>query len=104
MMLSQALRYVARARAVGRMRKTPRQTAESPLSSSVKAEDKNRGAVGYVCEPLREDQDFLLYEGRPKQSEAAPVLLLASVSTRSELESLKKIEHEYSFRAELEVT
>ena len=57
----------------------------------------------YVFEPLREDGEFLLYEGRSRQSEAAPVLL-APVSTRPELESLKKIEHEYSFRAELDAT
>src|SRR5499425_1968310 len=56
----------------------------------------------YVFGPLREDEEFLLYEGRPRQSEAARVLLLAPVSTRPELESLKKIEHEYSFRAELD--
>src|SRR5262245_25265964 len=58
----------------------------------------------YVFGPLREDEEFLLYEGRPRQSEAARVLLLAPVSTRPELESLKKIEHEYSFRSELDAT
>src|SRR5499425_584174 len=58
----------------------------------------------YVFGPLREDEEILLYEGRPRQSEAARVLLLAPVSTRPELESLKKIEHEYSFRSELDAT
>ena len=56
----------------------------------------------YMFEPLREDEEFLLYEGRPRPSEAAPVLLLAPVSTRPELESLKKIEHEYSLRSALD--
>jgi len=50
----------------------------------------------YVFEPLREDEEFLLYEGHPRQSEATPVLLLAFISIRPELESIKKIEHEYS--------
>jgi hypothetical protein len=58
----------------------------------------------YVFEPLREDEEFILSQGRPRRSEAAPVLLLAPVSTRPELKSLKKIEHEYSFRTELDAT
>jgi hypothetical protein len=31
----------------------------------------------YVFEPVREEEEFLLYEDRPRQSEAAPVLLKA---------------------------
>ena len=48
----------------------------------------------YVFEPLREDEEFLLYEGHPRQSLATPVLLLAFVSILPEPESIKKIEHE----------
>src|SRR6516164_10159107 len=56
----------------------------------------------YVLEPLREDEEFILSQGRPRRAEAPSVLLLAPTSTRPAPESLKKIEHEYSFRAELD--
>jgi serine/threonine protein kinase len=52
----------------------------------------------------REDEEFILYRGHAKQAEAPSVLLLAPVSIRPALESLKKIEHEYSFRSELDAT
>jgi PAS domain S-box-containing protein len=58
----------------------------------------------YLLEPLREDEEFILYRGHTKQAEAPSVLLLAPVSTRPALESLKKIEREYSFRSELDAT
>ena len=58
---------------------------------------------GYRLEPLREDEEFILYRGRPrKQGDIPSVLLLAPVSTRPALDSLKKLEHAYSFRSELE--
>src|SRR6516162_7011926 len=59
---------------------------------------------GYALEPLRKDEEFILYRGHPKQAEAPSVLLLAPVSLRPALETLKKIEHEYSFRNELDAT
>jgi len=59
---------------------------------------------GYVLEPLRKDEEFILYRGHSKQAEAPPVLLLAPLSLRPALETLKKIEHEYSFRNELDAT
>ena len=56
----------------------------------------------YVLEPLREDEEFILSRGRPRRAEAPSVLLLAPASTRPAPESLKKLEHEYSFRNELD--
>lgn len=56
----------------------------------------------YVLELLREDEEFILYRGHTRQAEAASVLLLAPASTRPVPETLKKIEHEYSFRSELD--
>jgi PAS domain S-box-containing protein len=56
----------------------------------------------YVLEPLREDEEFILSQGRPRRAEAKSILLLAPASTRPAPESLKKIEHEYSLRAELD--
>ncbi len=58
----------------------------------------------YAFQPLREDEEFILYRGRPRRAEASPVLLLAPVSTRPTPETLKKIDHEYSFRSELDAT
>src|SRR6516162_1272093 len=59
---------------------------------------------GYALEPLRKDEEFILYRGHSKQAGAPSVLLLAPVSLRPALETLKKIEHEYSFRNELDAT
>jgi PAS domain S-box-containing protein len=58
----------------------------------------------YTLEPLREDEEFVLYRGYSRQAEAPSVLVLAPVSMHPALESLKKIEHEYSLRSELDAT
>ena len=58
--------------------------------------------LGYALEPLCEDEEFILYRGHSKQAEAPSVLLLAPVSSRPALGTLKKIEHEYSLRNELD--
>ena len=58
----------------------------------------------YVLELLRENEEFILYRGHAKHADAAPLLLLAPASTRPAPETLKKIEHEYSLRAELDAT
>jgi serine/threonine protein kinase len=50
-----------------------------------------------LLELLRKDDEFLLYRDR-----RSSVLLLAPVSTRPALESLRKIEHEYSLKDELD--
>src|ERR1700678_3532947 len=51
----------------------------------------------FVLESLRKDEEFVLYRGER-------VLLLAPASTRPALETLKKLEHEYSLRDELDST
>jgi PAS domain S-box-containing protein len=58
----------------------------------------------YTRKCLREDEEFILYRARPREAESPSVLLLVPASIRPALESLKKIEHEYSFRDELDVT
>jgi serine/threonine protein kinase len=59
----------------------------------------------YVLEPLRKDEEFILYRGQHRNQVDAPcVLLLAPVSTRPAPESLKSMEHEYSLRAELDLS
>jgi serine/threonine protein kinase len=56
-----------------------------------------------MLEALREDEEFILYRGRHRtQVDAPSVLLLAPVSTHPTLYSLKKQEHEHSFRSELD--
>jgi hypothetical protein len=57
--------------------------------------ENRMGALpGYGLEPLRKDEEFILYRGHSKHAEAPPVLLLAPLSLRPALETLKKIEHE----------
>ena len=51
-----------------------------------------------VLELLRKDDEFLLYRDKPSS-----VLLLAPISTRPALESLRKIEHEYSLARGLRI-
>src|ERR1700733_4834874 len=50
----------------------------------------------YVRECLREDEEFILYRARASAAEVPSVLLLTPASIHPRLESLKKIEHEYS--------
>jgi PAS domain S-box-containing protein len=57
----------------------------------------------HVLEALREDEEFVLYRGaHSNQPDSASVLLLAPASTHPVLETLKKIDHEYSLRDELD--
>jgi PAS domain S-box-containing protein len=52
---------------------------------------------------LREDQEFVLYRGEhSSRPRSASVLLLAPSSSKPSLETLKKLEHEYSLRNELD--
>ena len=56
----------------------------------------------YVLQVLRRDEEFVLYRGAHSNHSGLPsILLLAPASMRPALESLKKIEHEYSLRDEL---
>src|SRR5262249_22702745 len=57
----------------------------------------------YVLEVLRRDEEFVLYRGEPANQPCSPsVLLLAPASMWPAPETLKKIEHEYSLRDELD--
>src|SRR5258706_16147420 len=56
----------------------------------------------YSLERLRDDGEFILYRARGKQIEPSSVLLLAPASTRPSPETLKKLDHEYSLRSELD--
>jgi hypothetical protein len=57
----------------------------------------------YVLQALREDHEFVLYRGEhSNQPGSPPVLLLAPASMQPALATLKKIEHEYSLRDELD--
>src|ERR1700730_15181906 len=57
----------------------------------------------YVLEALHRDEEFVLYRGEHSNQPGSPsVLLLAPASTQPALTTLKKIEHEYSLRDELD--
>jgi len=55
----------------------------------------------YVFDVLRKDEEVILYRGRSKD-DASQVLVLSPVAEYPTLESLKRLEHEYSFREELD--
>src|SRR5439155_16321793 len=59
----------------------------------------------YMLETLRKDGNFILYRGRHRcQTDASPpsILVVTPGSERPTLESLRRMEHEYSFAAELD--
>jgi PAS domain S-box-containing protein len=57
----------------------------------------------YVLEALRRDEEFVLYRGEHSNQPGSPsVFLLTPASLQPALETLKKIEHEYSLRDELD--
>ena len=60
--------------------------------------------TGFVeLEAIRRDEEFVLYRGEhPDQSGSPSVLLLAPASMQPALGSIRKIEHEYSLRDELD--
>ena len=58
----------------------------------------------YALQPLREDEEFILYRGRPTQAEASSVLLLVPALRHPALETLEKINHEHALRRELDAT
>jgi serine/threonine protein kinase len=58
--------------------------------------------AGYATECIREDEEFILYRAHPNTAEVPFVLLLTPASMRPRLESLKKIEHEYSLRRDFD--
>jgi len=56
----------------------------------------------YSLDRLRDDGELVLYRAHAKQMEPPSVLLLTPASTRPSPETLKKIDHEYSLRSELD--
>jgi PAS domain S-box-containing protein len=58
--------------------------------------------AGYSLDRLRDDGEFILYRGHASQAKLPSVLLLAPASTRPSPETLKKIDHEYSLRGDLD--
>ena len=65
-------------------------TRNSPIS----------GPSGYVLVPLREGAEFTLYRGR-KHDDPSPVLAIALSTEQPSPQSIR-LEHEYSFAAELD--
>jgi serine/threonine protein kinase len=57
----------------------------------------------YVFEPLRKDEEFILYRGQSKDV-TSPVLVLSPAVQRPTPESLKRLEHAYSFKEDLDPT
>jgi hypothetical protein len=57
----------------------------------------------YVFEALWKDEELVLYRGRNK-SDASQVLVLSPVAEYPAPECLKRLEHEYSLREELDPT
>jgi len=58
----------------------------------------------YELEPLRKDQDFVLYRGHSNEGNGSSILLLTTLSRLPTPETFKKIEHEYSLKNELDTT
>ncbi len=59
------------------------------------------GPSGYVLVPLRESAEFTLYRGR-KHDDPSPVLAIALSTEQPSPQSIRRLEHEYSFAAELD--
>jgi serine/threonine protein kinase len=55
----------------------------------------------YVLEVLRKDEEFILYRGR-SQDDTSQVLVLSPVAEYPRPESLKRLEHAYSLKEELD--
>jgi hypothetical protein len=57
----------------------------------------------HALEPLtNRDEELTLYRGHVRRPETQSVLLRTPVSSRPARKSLKKLEHEYSLRSELD--
>ena len=59
------------------------------------------GLSGYVLVPLRESADFTLYRGR-KHDDTSPVLAIALSTEQPSSQSIRRLEHQYAFAAELD--
>jgi PAS domain S-box-containing protein len=61
----------------------------------------------YALEAIRKDEEFILYRGQhrsPRDVGPSSILLLEPISTLPAPQTVRKIEHEYSFRSELDAT
>jgi len=58
----------------------------------------------FALQPLREDEEFILYRGRPRRTEGSSILLLAPALKHPRLETLTKINDEYALKSELDTT
>src|SRR5262245_1772163 len=57
----------------------------------------------YILEPLRIDEEFVLYRAEHRSERGLPsVLVLAPISEHPSPATLRKIQHEYSLRHELD--
>ena len=55
----------------------------------------------YILEPLRDGPDFTLYRGRYR-GDQLPILAVAVVAEQPSLQSVRRLEHEYSLATELD--
>ena len=58
-------------------------------------------ASEYVLEPIRDGAEFTLYRARQRGNDI-PLLVVAPAAEQPLLQSLRRLEHEYSLAAELE--
>jgi serine/threonine protein kinase len=56
----------------------------------------------YILERLHEDGNFILYRGHANRADPSSILLLAPMSAHPTLDTLKRMDHEYSLRGELD--
>jgi serine/threonine protein kinase len=56
----------------------------------------------YKLKQLHRDEEFILYRGHPQPEGPQPLLVLVPVSTRPAAEIVKRLEHEFSLRSELD--
>jgi PAS domain S-box-containing protein len=57
----------------------------------------------YVIEPLRKDENYILYRGR-SEYDASEILVLSPLAEYAAPEILKRLDHEYSLKLELDPT
>jgi PAS domain S-box-containing protein len=57
----------------------------------------------YALEPLRQDDEFILYRGRSAGADPTQILMLGPASEHPGPETFRRIDHEYSLRAELDM-
>lgn len=56
----------------------------------------------FAFHPIREDAEFILSRGLPKQTDRSSVLLLTPTQKHPRLETLSKLKHEYALKDELD--